>query len=379
MATVTLQNISKQFANHTAVATMNLTIADGEFLVLVGPSGCGKTTTLRMIAGLETPSSGNLFIGETDVTHREPKDRDIAMVFQNYALYPHMTVRANLAYSLRLRRRPREEIARRIEETAAMLEITALLDRYPRQLSGGQQQRAALGRAIVRQPQVFLMDEPLSNLDARLRAATRAELIQLHQRLKTTIVYVTHDQVEAMTMGSRIVVMNDGVVQQVGAPLEIYRRPANRFVASFIGSPPMQFLQGTVNQTGEQVSFTGRGFRLKLSSAAPEPVLAGEMILGIRPEHLVWEPAGQEDGTGIPCVVAVVENIGSEALIHTTTAGGEGLIIKMINPERTPLPGENLTVKPGPGSIYLFTVPDGVCQAVLPASADPDRTYSLNV
>jgi multiple sugar transport system ATP-binding protein len=213
------------FGSHTAVAPTDQRIADGEFLVLVGPSGCGKTTTLRMIAGLETPTAGQIFIGPREVTDLEPKDRDIAMVFQNYALYPHMKVVDNLAYSLRLRKVDKETIARRIASTAAMLGIASLLDRYPRQLSGGQQQRVALGRAIVRQPQVFLMDEPLSNLDAKLRVQTRAELIKLHKQLRTTVVYVTHDQIEAMTMGSRIAVMKDGFMQQVGTPAEIYRQP----------------------------------------------------------------------------------------------------------------------------------------------------------
>jgi len=369
MAKVILQNLCKKFASHTAVATINLTILDGEFLVLVGPSGCGKTTTLRMIAGLEVPSAGEVFIGETNVTKVEPKDRDIAMVFQNYALYPHMTVRDNLAYSLRLRHQSKDEIAVRIDKVSVMLGITALLERYPRQLSGGQQQRAALGRAIVRQPQVFLMDEPLSNLDAKLRVATRAELILLHQKLQTTTVYVTHDQVEAMTMGSRIVVMNDGVVQQVGKPLEIYWQPANQFVASFIGSPPMQFLQGSLLRTGEELVFVGKGFQYKLGTVALETALLGEVLLGIRPEHLVLAPTDNSTGLTIPCVVEVVENVGSEALIHTQTTGGERLIIKIANPAQTPVTGENLMIKQGQGNIYLFTLSDGVCQAVLPVNS----------
>jgi multiple sugar transport system ATP-binding protein len=368
MAKVSLNNISKKFASHTAVATMNLTINDGEFLVLVGPSGCGKTTTLRMIAGLEVPSEGDVFIGETNVTKVEPKDRDIAMVFQNYALYPHMTVRDNLAYSLRLRHQSKTEIALRIDKVTAMLGIAALLERYPRQLSGGQQQRVALGRAIVRQPQVFLMDEPLSNLDAKLRVATRAELILLHQKLQTTTVYVTHDQVEAMTMGSRIVVMKDGVVQQVGKPLEIYWQPANQFVASFIGSPPMQFLQGTLIRNGGELVFVGKGFQYKLGTVVLETALFGEMLLGIRPEHLALVPTDNVSGLTISCVVEVVENVGSEALIHTRTAGGERLIIKMANPEQTPVIGENQIIKPGQGNIYLFTLSDGICQAVLPVN-----------
>ena len=243
MATVTFENVNKNYGDFQAVKDLNLEIGDGEFMVLVGPSGCGKTTSLRMIAGLEEITSGTLRIGDRVVNDVPPKDRDIAMVFQSYALYPHMSVRENLAFGLKLRKVPKAEIERRVNETAETIQLGKLLDRKPKELSGGQRQRVALGRAIVREPAVFLMDEPLSNLDAKLRVQTRAEIARLHQRLKTTIVYVTHDQVEAMTMGSRIAVMNDGVMQQVGTPQVLYDTPINRFVAGFIGSPSMNFTE----------------------------------------------------------------------------------------------------------------------------------------
>ena len=350
MAGVSLRKISKVFGAQTAVAPMDLEIADGEFLVLVGPSGCGKTTTLRMIAGLETPSSGEIHIGDRDVTHLEPKYRDIAMVFQNYALYPHMKVYANMAYSLRLRGMDAAEVDARIKKASAILGIDPLLERLPRQLSGGQQQRVALGRAIVRDPQVFLMDEPLSNLDAKLRVQTRAELIKLHQRLKTTVVYVTHDQVEAMTMGTRIVVMKDGYVQQVGEPGIIYREPANMFVAAFIGSPPMQFLRGRTLRNGPEFLFEGQGFTLPLPEFGPEAPVRDGIVLGIRPENL----ALTEDSTAIPCVVDVVENIGSEALIHGKTPDGEVIVVRLSTPETVPNALEKIHVRPVRGNIHLF-------------------------
>jgi multiple sugar transport system ATP-binding protein len=329
---------------------MDLEVADGEFLVLVGPSGCGKTTTLRMIAGLETPTTGQIFIGDTDVTTLEPKHRDIAMVFQNYALYPHMKVYDNMAYSLRLRGMAKTELDARIQKTADILGIEPLLGRYPRQLSGGQQQRVALGRAIVRDPQVFLMDEPLSNLDAKLRVQTRAELIKLHQRLKTTVVYVTHDQVEAMTMGTRIVVMKDGFVQQVGPPGTIYREPANMFVAAFVGSPPMQFLKGETLREGAQLVFKGQGVTLPLTAFGADAPERNDIVLGVRPENLDLT----DDTAAIPCLVDVVENIGSEALIHGKTPAGEILVIRMATPETVPAAGETIHVKPARGNIHLF-------------------------
>jgi multiple sugar transport system ATP-binding protein len=251
MANVTFEHVTKKFGDVAAVNDLNLDVADGEFLVLVGPSGCGKSTALRMIAGLEEITSGTLKIGDRVVNDLAPKDRDVAMVFQSYALYPHMSVRDNLAFGLKLRKVPKADIDRRVNETGKLLELSPLLDRKPKQLSGGQRQRVALGRAIVREPKVFLMDEPLSNLDAKLRVQTRAEIARLHQRLRTTFVYVTHDQVEAMTMGSRIAVMNFGVLQQVGTPQQLYDAPANRFVAGFIGSPAMNFVEMKVEGAGD--------------------------------------------------------------------------------------------------------------------------------
>ena len=365
MAGVKLRKISKLFGAQTAVAPMDLDVADGEFLVLVGPSGCGKTTTLRMIAGLETPTTGQIFIGDTDVTQLEPKHRDIAMVFQNYALYPHMKVYDNMAYSLRLRGMEKAEVDDRIQKTAGILGIEALLARYPRQLSGGQQQRVALGRAIVRDPQVFLMDEPLSNLDAKLRVQTRAELIKLHQRLKTTVVYVTHDQVEAMTMGTRIVVMKDGFVQQVGAPGTIYREPANMFVAAFVGSPPMQFLRGETQREGGQLVFIGQGVTLPLTMFGAEAPVRSDIVLGVRPENLDLT----EDEAAIPCLVDVVENIGSEALIHGKTPAGEVIVIRMATPETVPVAGETIHVKPARGNIHLFDAATGVALALAKVKA----------
>ena len=365
MAGVKLRKISKLFGAQTAVAPMDLDVADGEFLVLVGPSGCGKTTTLRMIAGLETPTTGQIFIGDTDVTQLEPKHRDIAMVFQNYALYPHMKVYDNMAYSLRLRGMEKAEVDARIQKTAGILGIEALLARYPRQLSGGQQQRVALGRAIVRDPQVFLMDEPLSNLDAKLRVQTRAELIKLHQRLKTTVVYVTHDQVEAMTMGTRIVVMKDGFVQQVGAPGTIYREPANMFVAAFVGSPPMQFLKGETQREGEQLVFKGQGVTLPLTMFGAEAPVRSDIVLGVRPENLDLT----EEAAAIPCLVDVVENIGSEALIHGKTPAGEVIVIRMATPETVPVAGETIHVKPARGNIHLFDAATGVALALAKVKA----------
>ncbi len=270
MATVTFEHVYKRFGDFMAVNDLNLEIGDGEFMVLVGPSGCGKTTSLRMIAGLEEISEGTLRIGDRVVNDVAPKDRDIAMVFQSYALYPHMSVRDNLAFGLKLRKVPKAEIERRVKEAADTIQLGSLLDRKPKELSGGQRQRVALGRAIVREPAVFLMDEPLSNLDAKLRVQTRAEIARLHQRLKTTIVYVTHDQVEAMTMGTRIAVMNEGLLQQVGTPQALYDTPVNRFVAGFIGSPSMNFVDVTVEGTGADARLRRRR-RLVHPAAAPDP------------------------------------------------------------------------------------------------------------
>ncbi len=289
MASVTLKNLTKRFGDVVAVNQMSLEIQDREFLVLVGPSGCGKTTCLRMIAGLEEITEGEIYIGDRLVNDVSPKDRDIAMVFQNYALYPHMSVFNNMAFGLKLRKVPRDEIKRRVQQAAEMLGIEGLLKRKPKELSGGQRQRVAVGRAIVREPAVFLMDEPLSNLDAKLRVQTRAELIKLHRRLGITTIYVTHDQTEAMTMGDRIVVLKDGVIQQIDTPLGLYRNPVNLFVAGFIGSPPMNFLDTKVVQVDGGIAVDGGSFTLKIPSDKQEKLadyVGKEVIFGIRPEDV---------------------------------------------------------------------------------------------
>jgi multiple sugar transport system ATP-binding protein len=311
MATVSFIDVNKVYAGgFHAVRDLNLEVGDGEFVVLVGPSGCGKSTTLRMLAGLEEISAGEIRIGGDRVNELEPGNRDIAMVFQNYALYPHMTVRQNLGFGLKMRRTSRVDIDRRTSDVAETLGIVELLDRRPRELSGGQRQRVALGRAIVRQPQVFLFDEPLSNLDAKLRVQMRAEIAALHQRLKTTMIYVTHDQVEAMTLGERIVIMDGGIVQQVDAPLGLYRRPANRFVASFIGSPPMNLVPGEMDGGGALCHESG-----KIELGAP---VRGRVVLGIRAEDLLLEGDGPRLGQA---VLEVVEQMGHESMGYFQFAG----------------------------------------------------------
>ncbi|MDP2361817.1 MAG: sn-glycerol-3-phosphate ABC transporter ATP-binding protein UgpC [bacterium] len=321
MATIQLQQIGKRYPNgFQAVETFDLEIRDGEFLVLVGPSGCGKSTTLRMIAGLEEVSSGSILIDGRDVTQEAPANRDIAMVFQNYALYPHMSVKENMAFGLRMRKLPEGEIDRRVGEAAAILSVESLLDRRPRELSGGQRQRVALGRAIVRQPKAFLFDEPLSNLDAKLRVQMRTEIARLHTRLGTTMVYVTHDQVEAMTLGDRIVVMNQGRIQQVDSPMVLYQRPSNRFVAGFIGSPAMNFLPGEVGHGG----FTPQGAMQPLALGRDLP--AGPALLGIRPESLDLDPA-------LPLLAEVeldvVEHMGHETLAYFVL-GGQACVARLV-------------------------------------------------
>ena len=335
MAQVTLANLSKRFPGVIAVNNVNLEIKDKEFLVLVGPSGCGKTTCLRMIAGLEESSDGDIFIGDRRVNDVSPKDRDIAMVFQNYALYPHMSVYENMAFGLKLRKVPREDIARRVAEAADMLGIQMLLKRRPKELSGGQRQRVALGRAIVREPAVFLMDEPLSNLDAKLRVQTRSELIKLHRRLGITTVYVTHDQVEAMTMGDRIVVMKDGVVQQCDTPLHIYRNPSNKFVAGFIGSPPMNFIDATIEADNGSVFVKTAGYRVKVDDErAPQlrSYVGKEVTFGIRPSDIhdkALSPIVQPTADNTVTVdVEVVEPMGAECVLYVN-AGGDDMVINL--------------------------------------------------
>ena len=327
MAGVTLKNLTKTFKNVVAVNNVNLEIQDKEFLVLVGPSGCGKTTCLRMVAGLEEATSGEILIGDRLVNDVSPKDRDIAMVFQNYALYPHMSVFDNMAFGLKLRKVPKDEIKRRVQEAAQLLGLTELLDRKPKQLSGGQRQRVALGRAIVREPKVFLMDEPLSNLDAKLRVQTRAELIKLHRRLGITTIYVTHDQVEAMTMGDRIVVMRDGVVQQVDTPLGLYNKPANMFVAGFIGTPSMNFIDATLQKNGDRYVVDAGSFKVVIpkekNGGRFESYVGKQVVFGVRPEDMfdkniasLVEPT--EENT-IKATVDVIEPMGSIVTMYLTS------------------------------------------------------------
>jgi len=353
MATVTFDGIVKKFGEVVAVNDLNLGINDGEFMVLVGPSGCGKTTSLRMIAGLEEITEGTLSIGDRVVNHVAPKDRDIAMVFQSYALYPHMTVYDNMAFGLKLRKTPKDEIKRRVNEAATMLSAQNLLDRKPRELSGGQRQRVALGRAIVREPAVFLMDEPLSNLDAKLRVQTRAEIARLHQRLGTTTVYVTHDQVEAMTMGERIAVMSEARLQQVGSPQALYDHPDNRFVAGFIGSPSMNFIDVTVQRDGDKVTLKADGVDIPMPDrykASMKSHSGDKVVLGVRPEHLDVKqdgPSGSLNGNA-----DVVEYLGNEELIHFTV--GELDIVALIGSENRVKPGDDLTLEVLLDKVHLF-------------------------
>jgi multiple sugar transport system ATP-binding protein len=318
MAEVTLKGITKRFGNVVAVKDVNLEIADGEFLVLVGPSGCGKSTTLRMVAGLEEISDGEISIGGKRMNDVHPKDRDIAMVFQSYALYPHMDVKTNMSFGLKMRRMKKSEIAAQVKRAAEVLELTDLLKRKPKELSGGQRQRVAMGRAIVRDPKVFLFDEPLSNLDAKLRVQMRAEIAKMHQRIGTTIIYVTHDQVEAMTLADRIVVMDGGVVQQVGTPLEVFEHPKNRFVAGFIGSPAMNFITCKLE---DGAVLRGDGFKISIPDAHRRAVegRSGEMELGLRPENLKVE-APRDDV--LRAKVDVREPMGAETFLYASHPGG---------------------------------------------------------
>ncbi|MFN2397072.1 MAG: ABC transporter ATP-binding protein [Gemmatimonadaceae bacterium] len=354
MARVTLERIDKVYANgYVAARDLSLDIADGEFLVLVGPSGSGKSTVLRMIAGLESATSGTIRIGERDVTQLPPQQRDIAMVFQSYALYPHMTVRENLGFGLRIRKQSPELIAPRVNAVAKSLGLESLLDRRPAQLSGGQRQRVALGRAIVREPQAFLFDEPLSNLDAQLRVETRVELARLHRRLGATMVYVTHDQAEALTLGDRIAVLKGGVVQQVAPPMELYSRPANRFVAGFIGSPAMNFLEGTLNRTESACSFVGKELTIEVPCSAP--VVGSRVVLGVRPQHL----SVVGDGEGIVrAEVAVVEPMGTEQIVYVILAGGERLVA-IAPPDPMIKAGEMVTLRVRGEAAHVFDADSG--------------------
>jgi multiple sugar transport system ATP-binding protein len=362
MARVRLEGVRKiyQDGGHVAVHRVDLDVADGELVVLVGPSGCGKSTTLRMIAGLESITAGQLYIGERLVNDLPPKDRDIAMVFQNYALYPHMTVRENLAFALKLRKLSPAEIERRVGQAAETLGLREVLDRKPRQLSGGQRQRVAVGRAIVREPAVFLFDEPLSNLDAKLRVQTRREIAKLHRDLRATMIYVTHDQVEAMTLGDRIVVMNAGRVQQVDTPLALYDRPANRFVAGFIGSPAMNFVQGVVD--GSAFVASDNAFTVPLAGTALPP--GRRVVMGARPEEIAID-ADSAAGPSAPTArrvafrarIDLVEPLGNETLVHTT-AGAHAITARSTTRELPPV--ESLVVlSVDPVRLHWFDLDSG--------------------
>jgi len=349
MSRLSISDVRKHFGAVDIIRGVDLEVDDGEFAVLVGPSGCGKSTLLRMIAGLETVSSGEIHIGDRMVNAMAPKDRDIAMVFQSYALYPHMSVASNMAFSLKLKGIPRADIDARVGRAADILGLRPLLARYPRELSGGQRQRVAMGRAIVRDPEVFLFDEPLSNLDAKLRVAMRAEIKTLHQRLKTTTVYVTHDQIEAMTMADKIVVMKDGVVEQVGAPLELYDHPHNLFVASFIGSPSMNFIEGTITVNGS-TRFHGKdGLSLPLACNGMES--GRKVICGVRPEHLTLGEGGFD------AEVVVVEPTGSEMQIVARAAGQD--ITCTLRDRRRIEPGERIPLAVPPEALHLFDADSG--------------------
>ena len=349
MSVIALQELNKSFGEFSAVDNLNLVTEDGEFVVLVGPSGCGKTTTMRMIAGLEQATSGAILIDGHDVTEQSPSQRDVAMVFQNYALYPHLTVFENMAFCLRVRGWNNKRIDEQVKRTAKALDIDALLERKPAALSGGQRQRVALGRAIVREPRVFLMDEPLSNLDAKLRIEMRAEISKLCRRLKITTFYVTHDQLEALTMGHRIVVMRDGIAQQIDAPQIIYDRPVNRFVAGFIGSPPMNFLNATVAEKG--VLF-GKGFELRTSGAVRDALhgRTGDVLAGIRPEHL--QPGPSEGTGGLSGRIELIETLGSELMVQIIV--GEHLIAAQFERGAPLAVGQEIALTHRPEAVHAF-------------------------
>ena len=355
MATVSIREVHKHYDDFHAVKGVSLEIKDHEFVVLVGPSGCGKTTTLRMVAGLESITEGHVLIGDTVVNELPPMDRDIAMVFQNYALYPHMSVYDNMAFGLKMRKFDKAEIKRRVAEAADILGIKDHLHRKPRQLSGGQRQRVALGRAIVRNPQVFLFDEPLSNLDAKLRVQMRVELKKLHQRLGTTAIYVTHDQVEAMTLGDRVVVMKDGLIQQVGEPLDLYNTPANKYVAGFIGSPAMNFADVTIAQNGSGLVATNNAMNIAVPEhlAAPLGAHVGKpATFGIRPEDLRLADGSEPQHQTFEAVVEVAEQLGSEILLDVTC--GPSSMVASVDPTVRVKPGETIRLAFNPKRAHFF-------------------------
>jgi multiple sugar transport system ATP-binding protein len=362
MAKVTLRNVTKRFGKVIAVKDFNLEIAHGEFVVFVGPSGCGKTTTLRMIAGLEDIEEGEIHIGERLVNDLPPKDRNIAMVFQNYALYPHMNVYRNMAFGLKLRKVPKDEIDQRVRKAAKILGLEDLLERKPKQLSGGQMQRVAVGRAIVRNPDVFLFDEPLSNLDAKLRIQMRNEIAKLHHQLDTTMVYVTHDQVEAMTMGDRIVIMKDGLVQQMGSPLEVYEHPLNLFVAGFIGSPTMNFLDGVLVTTKSGLGFKTHEGLFAIPASKEGKVRAAEgraAVLGIRPDHVLLVQEAQPQSDAIQAKVEVVETLGSETLV-SGTAGEISIMAKVMGVPSVRF-GDRVLFRMDMSKAHVFDRESGLC------------------
>ena len=357
MASVTYDHVTKRFGDVIAVNDLTIEIADKEFLVFVGPSGCGKTTSLRLLAGLEEITDGNIYIGDRMVNDVAPKDRNIAMVFQSYALYPHMSVYDNMAFGLKLRKTPRAEIDRRVKESAGILGIQELLDRKPKQLSGGQRQRVALGRAIVREPSVFLMDEPLSNLDAKLRVATRAELSKLHQRLETTFIYVTHDQMEAMTMGTRIAVMRDGILQQIDTPQTLYSGPNNIFVAGFIGSPSMNFFDVTVVGTKEEMYLDGGTFKVQVPSHKAQPLydyLGKQVVFGVRPEDINDPEYAAPGIIGAPVNsrVDVTELMGNEVFLYLVT--GTKVYIARVDPRTSARVGQDVEILFNMDNMHIF-------------------------
>ncbi len=357
MGRVALTRVTKRFGEVTAVSDITLEVEDQEFLVLLGPSGCGKSTVLRLIAGLESPTDGSIEIGDRVVNGVEPKERDVAMVFQSYALYPQMTARRNIEFPLKNQRTPKLERARRVEEVAETLELTEVLDRRPAQMSGGQRQRVALARAIVRRPEAFLMDEPLSNLDAKLRTQTRTELIELQRRLATTVVYVTHDQVEGMTMGHRVAVMENGVIQQVGAPTEIYDHPANLFVAGFIGNPPMNVLTGLPTSEDGRLAIETPGGGIPLTAPQQDAVRrsgATQVAVGVRPEHIRLD----EDGP-LRASVAVIEALGYENHVVCRLEDGQQVIVRLRAEVAAPREGDKVHLGAEPRRLHLFDATTG--------------------
>ena len=360
MASLSLKNVGQTYPNgFVAVKNFNLDIADKEFIIFVGPSGCGKSTTLRMIAGLEEITSGELWIGNTMVNDVEPKDRDIAMVFQSYALYPHMSVYDNMAFGLKLRKTPKDKVDKLVHEAAKILDIEHLLDRKPKALSGGQRQRVAMGRAIVRNPKVFLMDEPLSNLDAKLRVQMRIEISKLHQRLESTIIYVTHDQTEALTLGTRIVVMKDGVMQQVATPIDLYTKPCNLFVAGFIGSPQMNFIDCKVVRDEEGIKLAFGSYAVKLPESKAEKLVEGgyidkDVIMGIRPEDIKDEEIFINAGSSnvLDATVRVYEMLGAEVFLYFSVEGHD--LTVRVNPRTTARPGDTIKIALDTSKIHIF-------------------------